>query len=109
MVKKMKITEGELLEFKFRPDTDKNVEVDENGYVLRKTNETQAELAERLAKISTDFNNTIKVTDWVDKEIKIHYIFVNITDHTNDELQKIIMNYHYKEEIEYIFYDTLKK
>ncbi len=40
MVKKMKITEGELLEFKFRPDTDKNVEVDENGYVLRKTNET---------------------------------------------------------------------
>ena len=34
--------------------------------------------------------------------------FVNITDHTNDELQKIIMNYYYKEHIEYIFYDTLK-
>lgn len=105
---KMKITEGELLEFKFRPDADKNVEVDENGYVLRKPNETQAELAERLAKVSTDFNNTIKVTDWVDKEIKNSLYFVNITDHTNDELQKIIMNYHYKEEIEYIFYDTLK-
>ena len=34
--------------------------------------------------------------------------FINITDHTNDELQKVIMNYYYKEKIEYIFYDTLK-
>ena len=34
--------------------------------------------------------------------------FVNITDHTDDELKKIIMNYYYKEKIEYIFYDTLK-
>ena len=34
--------------------------------------------------------------------------FINITDHTNDELQKVIMNYYYKEKIEYVFYDTLK-
>ena len=34
--------------------------------------------------------------------------FINITDHTNDELKKVIMNYYYKEKIEYIFYDTLK-
>ena len=34
--------------------------------------------------------------------------FINITDHTNDELQKVIMNYYYKEQIEYVFYDTLK-
>ena len=34
--------------------------------------------------------------------------FVNITNHTNDELEKIILNYYYKEKIEYVFYDTLK-
>jgi len=34
--------------------------------------------------------------------------FINITDHTNDELQKVIINYYYKEKIEYVFYDTLK-
>ena len=34
--------------------------------------------------------------------------FINITDHTNDELRKVIMNYYYKEKIEYVFYDTLK-
>jgi len=105
---KMKKTEGELLEFKFRPDIGIEVELDEDGFVLKGENETQEEFAERLSEISTEFNNTIKVTDWVNDEINNSLYFVNITDHTNDELQKIIMNYYYKEEIEYIFYDTLK-
>ena len=34
--------------------------------------------------------------------------FVYTADHTNDELKKVIMNYYYKEKIEYVFYDTLK-
>ena len=105
---KIKKSENELLGFKFRPDAGQNVEVDEDGYVLKRPKETQEEFAERLATISTEFNKTIKVTDWVNNEIANSLYFVNITDHTNDELQKIIMNYHYKEEIEYIFYDTLK-
>lgn len=105
---KMKKSEGELLEFKFRPDPDKKVKTDEAGFVVKEPKETQAEFAKRLSLISTEFNNTIKVTDWVNNEINNSLYFVNITDHTNDELQKIIMNYHYKEEIEYIFYDTLK-
>lgn len=105
---KVKKSENELLGFKFRPDVGQNVEVDEDGYVLKRPKETQEEFAERLATISTEFNKTIKVTDWVNNEIANSLYFVNITDHTNDELQKIIMNYHYKEEIEYIFYDTLK-
>lgn len=105
---KMKKTEGEILEFKFRPDDYKNVKVDKDGFVLKDENESQKEFAERLSKISSEFNSTIKVTDWVDKESSNSLYFVNITDHTNDELQKIIMNYYYKEEIEYIFYDTLK-
>lgn len=105
---KIKKSENELLGFKFRPDEGQNVEVDEDGYVLKKTKETQEEFAKRLALVSSEFNKTIKVTDWVNNEISNSLYFVNITDHTNDELQKIIMNYHYKEEIEYIFYDTLK-
>lgn len=105
---KMKKSEGELLALKFRPDADKKVKTDEDGFVLKEPKETQAQFAERLTLVSTEFNNTIKVTDWVNSEIKNSLYFVNITDHTNDELQKIIMNYYYKEEIEYIFYDTLK-
>ena len=42
------------------------------------------------------------------KEIENSIYFINITDHTNDELKKVIMNFYYKEKIEYVFYDTLK-
>ena len=101
-------TEGELLDFKFRPDDKKKAKVDEDGYVLREPKEKQSEFAKRLANISTEFQKTIKVTDWLEKQIKNSIYFVNITDHTNDELEKVILNYYYKEKIEYIFYDTLK-
>lgn len=104
----IKKSEGELLEFKFRPDNIKDAEVDEKGFVLKKENETQREFAKRLSKISTEFNKTILVTDWVKKQINNSIYFSNITDHTNDELKKSIMNYYYKEEIKYVFYDTLK-
>ena len=101
-------TEGELLEFKFRPDDPKKVEVDENGYVVRKENEKQGDFVKRLMKESTEFQKTVAITDWANKEIKNSIYFINITDHTNDELKKVIMNYYYKEQIEYVFYDTLK-
>ena len=105
---KLRKSEGELLEFKFRPDDTKKVEVDKDGFVVKKEGETQQEFAKRLSKVSSEFNSTIKVMEWAEKEINNSLYFVNITDHTNDELQKIIMNYYYREEIEYIFYDTLK-
>ena len=101
-------TEGELLEFKFRPDDQNSVKVDEDGYVLREENESQKDFVKRLSQISTEFNNVIAVTNWVNKEIKNSLFFINITDHTNDELKKVIMNYYYKEQIVYVFYDTLK-
>ena len=102
------ITEGELLEFKFRPDNQKDVEVDEDGYILRKKGEKQGDFVKRLLQQSSDFKNVVEVTDWANKEIKNSIYFINITDHTNDELKKVIMNYYYKEHIEYVFYDTLK-
>ena len=105
---KLHKTEGELLEFKFRPDDDKKVKVDENGFVLKEENETQEQFAKRLEKLSTEFNMTTSVTDWFNKQIKNYMYFINITDHTNDELKKVIMNYYYKEKVEYVFYDTLK-
>ncbi len=101
-------TEGELLEFKFRPDDTKGVKVDENGFVLQEEKESKKDFVKRLSKISTEFKETIAVTDWVNKEMKNSIYFINITDHTNDELRKVIMNYYYKEKIEYVFYDTLK-
>ncbi len=101
-------TEGELLEFKFRADDPKKVETDDEGFILRKPNEKQGDFVKRLTKESEEFRKTIEVTDWANKEIKNAIYFINITDHTNDELQKVIMNYYYKEQIEYVFYDTLK-
>lgn len=101
-------TEGELLEFKFRPDEPKDVKVDEDGFVLKEEKETQKDFVKRLLKISKEFNDVIAVTDWVNKQLNNSIYFINITDHTNDELKKVIMNYYYKEKIEYVFYDTLK-
>ena len=59
----IKKSEGELLQFNFRPDDEKNVEVDENGFVLKKEGETQKQFAKRLSECSTEFNKTILVTD----------------------------------------------
>ena len=105
---KLTKTEGELLEFQFRPDKDKKVEVDENGFVKKGEKEKQADFVKRLMEVSTEFKQTIYVTDWVNKQINNSIYFINITDHTNDELRKVILNYYYKEKIEYVFYDTLK-
>ena len=104
----LKKTEGEILEFKFRPDSTDNVETDENGFVVQREGEKQEDYVKRLTEISTEFRKTIEVTDWIDKEVNNSIYFINITDHTNDELQKVIINYYYKEKIEYVFYDTLK-
>ena len=101
-------TEGELLEYKFRPDDPNTVKVDADGFVLQEENETRAEFSRRLAEVSTEFNKVIRVTNWFNKQVNNSIFFINITDHTNDELKKVIMNYYYKEEVEYVFYDTLK-
>ncbi len=105
---KLHKTEGELLEFKFIPDDPKKVKVDENGFILQEEKETKKDFVKRLLKVSKEFKDTIAVTDWVNKQINNSIYFINITDHTNDELRKVIMNYYYKEKIEYVFYDTLK-
>lgn len=105
---KVSITENEILALQFKADDPKKVKVDEKGHVLREKNESQQDFVKRLEKESTQFNQIIKITDWINKEINNSIYFMNITDHTNDELKKVIMNYYYKEKIEYVFYDTLK-
>ena len=105
---KLKISEGELLELKFRPDNPDEVEVDENGYIAKGKKEDHTEYIEKLKKYSSDFNKTLKATDWLSTQINNAIYFINITDHTNDELNKVIKNYYYKAQIQYIFYDTLK-
>ena len=105
---KLSKTEGEILEFKFRADDPKKVKVDENGFILKEEGEKQKAFVKRLLEQSTEFNQVIAVTDWVNKQLNNSIYFINITDHTNEELQNVIMNYYYKEQIEYVFYDTLK-
>lgn len=105
---KLRKTEGELLEFKYRPDKGIDVEVDKDGYVVQWDNETHSDFVKRLLKVSKEFKMTTAVTDWFNQQIGNYMYFINITDHTNDELKKVIMNYYYKEKVEYIFYDTLK-
>ncbi len=105
---KLGITENELLALQFKADDPKKVKVDEQGHILREKDEKQKDFIKRLQKESQEFNKVIAVTDWINKEINNSIYFMNITDHTNDELKKVIMNYYYKEKIEYVFYDTLK-
>ena len=102
------ITEGELLEYKFRPDKSAKVKLDKHGYVLKEEKETHAQFIERLSTVSSDYNMVTAITDWISAQMENSIYFMNITDHTNDELRKVIMNYYYREEIEYVFYDTLK-
>ncbi len=104
----IRVSEGELLELKFRPDKGKKVKCDEKGYILRKEGESQEEFIDRLKKNSTVFNQTLKVTEWVNQQVNNSIYFIHITEHTNEDLRKIIMNYYYKEGIHYMFYDTLK-
>lgn len=101
-------TEGEILEFKFRPDKEAKVEKDKNGFILKNENESQRNFAKRLAEVSEEFNRTVEATTWLEEQVKNSIYFVNLTNHTNDELEKVILNYYYKEKIEYVFYDTLK-
>ncbi len=101
-------TEGELLELKFRPDKKKGVKLDDKGYIQREENESMEDFVQRLSEISTEFNQTIATTEWLNDQIDNSIYFIHITEHTNEDLRKIIMNYYYKENIEYIFYDTLK-
>ena len=102
-------TEGELLELKFRPDKNaKDVELDENGFILKRENESNSEFAKRISKVSTEFKQTIQVTEWLKQQIDESIHFIHITEHSNEDLRKIILNYFYKYDIEYIFYDTLK-
>ena len=105
---KISITENEILALQFKADDPKKVKVDEQGHVLEEKNEKQKDFIKRLEKESTQFNQVIAVTDWINKQINNSIYFMNITDHTNDELKKVIINYYYKEKIEYVFYDTLK-
>lgn len=103
------ITEGELLEMQYRPDKGSKVKVDENGYVLREEGETTPEFSERLEKCSEDYRKVIRATKWLDETQKDNSIyFIHVSEHSNEDLRKIIMNYYYRNRVEYIFYDTMK-
>lgn len=100
--------EAELLGLKFRPDEGKNIEVDKEGFIVRFENESQQDYLKRLSKNSTEFLKTVAATDWLSKQMENCIYFVHTAEHTNQDLINIILDYYYKEGIEYYFYDTLK-
>ena len=102
------VSENQLLDFKFRPDNPNEVEIDEDGFVMQREGESHFDFANRLAQVSSEFRNVIRVTNWYNANLYNSIHFIDITDHTNDELKKVIMNYYYKEDVKYVFYDTLK-
>ncbi len=107
---KQKITknEGELLELKFRPDDPNKAPVDEQGFLIQSEDETDEMFYDRLYEDSTEFQKVINATDWLSDQMDNSISFIHVTEHTNEDLRKIILNYYYKEQIEYVFYDTLK-
>ena len=106
---KLTITEGEILEMLYKPDKGAKVKVDEKGYILREEGETTPEFAARLEKVSEDYRKVIKATKWLDETQKENSIyFIHVSEHSNEDLRKIIMNYYYRNRVEYIFYDTMK-
>lgn len=106
--KKLHVSENQLLDFKFMADNDSNVKTDEDGFVLKEEGESQVNFIKRLRECSKEFVDVCKVTNWFNANLYNSIHFIDITDHTNDELKKVIMNYYYKERIQYVFYDTLK-
>ena len=87
---RVRVSENQLLDLKFRPDDPKSVQVDKDGYVQRNDGESSRDFAERLKRVSTEFNRVINVTNWYNDNLYNSIHFINITDHTNDELKKVI-------------------
>lgn len=105
---KISKNEGELLELKFRPDDPKKAPVDEDGFLIQAEGESDESFFDRLYEDSTEFQKVVSVTDWLSDQVKNTISFIHVTEHSNEDLRKIILNYYYKEKIEYVFYDTLK-
>lgn len=100
--------EAELLTRKYRPDPDKGIEVDEDGFVIKGENESNDDYLKRLAEVSSEFQKTVKAMNWLNEQGENAIHFLHTAEHSNDDLRNIILNYYYKEGIEYFFYDTLK-
>ena len=100
--------EAELLALKFKPDKDKKVDVDKDGFIVRLENEKKEDYLKRLEEISEEFRKTVSATNWLSRQIDNCIYFVHTSEHTNQDLINIILDYYYKEGIEYYFYDTLK-
>ena len=55
-----------------------------------------------IEKLSEQYRQTVKVTDWVEEQHDSAVHFIHVTNYADEDLKKIIMNYYYKEDIEYI-------
>ena len=105
---KLHVSENQLLDFRFRPDEGANEEVNSDGFMFQAKGESREAYIKRLEKNSKEYKEVCEVTDWFNAKLYNSIHFIDITDHTNDELRKVIMNYYFKEQVHYVFYDTMK-
>lgn len=79
--------------------------VDPNGEIL----ESAEEYEQRVARMSSQFRNTRKIAQWIDKKMAKHiYIIETGSDYSDNDLKQIIENTCLSEGIDYVFYDTFK-
>ena len=78
--------------------------IDENGQYM----ESLKEFEERLSRESEEFNNVMKIAQWVEKESKGKIYVKEMVEYKDEILEFEIRKHKITKGINYFFYDTLK-
>lgn len=79
--------------------------INENGEEI----ESKQEYLARVERMSSEFRDIRKITQWIDKKMNNHIFIVETgSDYSDVDLKQIIESTCLSEAIEYVFYDTFK-
>jgi len=98
-------TEEEIVLGRYRDDST-------GQFIIRKLDNkgnsilTDEEFEEKLYKESTEYRNTLKVAEWIEKNTKIY--FKEMREYSDYDLEMEIRKHVLAKNVEYIMYDTLK-
>ena len=92
---KIRVSEGELLEFKYRPDNPKAVKTDEKGYILKNDKETHEQTTNYGVKIRVQVGDKVKPGDMLNdgsiapKELLAVTDPITVQNYVIQEVQKV--------------------
>lgn len=98
-------TEEEIVLGRYRSDTTGQFiirELDENENPIL----TDEEFEQKLFNESTEYKNTLKVAEWIEKNTKIY--FKEMREYADYDLEMEIRKHVLSKNVEYVMYDTLK-